>query len=453
MKLVISSCLAAGWLASIAWLAGGVAASATQLVPRGTGAEVLARPTAITAAPSRPAARSGSTRAPQQPATASSRNADGSDADDPRLAGTFTGRVLGPDGKPVGGAKIFIVPDDAKLKAIGPVRALTDADGRFSFDAPDMTFRSLDGLPARRQGLLFATHEGYAPDWITTWGHQPEARQRLNTPVKQAEYTLRLAKNDVTIHGRLFDPDGQRLAGARVRLTELMVPLKFDLNAHLERESHMTSMNSSDYERTLTRVKLLPGATVEAFTDAAGRFVMSGLGRDRLAVLVVSAPNVVVTTLTMMTRLGRDVETRLDENGKPTQTIYGAGFILRLKQGRTLAGIVRDHDTHKGIPGMWVGPSSEPMKGFSEGEYPRTTDKDGRFTIAGLDPSVSRWEITAVPQPGMLYTITSVPVDEKSDVLIEPQRGIPFRLKLTDEQGQPVLARSEEHTSELQSPC
>ena len=112
---------------------------------------------------------------PQQPAPASPRNAAGSDPDDPKLAGTFTGRVLGPDAKPVAGAKIFIVPDEAKLKAIGPVRALTDADGRFSFDAPDMTFRSLDGLPARWQGLLFATHEGYAPDWMTTWGHHPDA--------------------------------------------------------------------------------------------------------------------------------------------------------------------------------------------------------------------------------------------------------------------------------------
>jgi hypothetical protein len=175
MKLIISLCLAAGWLASIAWLAGGVAASATWLVTRGTAPEALGRPTAISAAPSRPDARSVSSRAPQQPAPASPLIAAGSDPDDPKLAGTFTGRVLGPDGKPVAGAKIFIVPDDAKLKAIGPVRAVTGADGRFSFDAPDMTFRSLDGLPARRQGLLFAAHEGYVPDWMTTWGHHPSA--------------------------------------------------------------------------------------------------------------------------------------------------------------------------------------------------------------------------------------------------------------------------------------
>ena len=54
-------------------------------------------------------------------------------------------------------------------------------------------------------------------------------------------------------------------------------------------------------------------------------------------------------------------------------------------------------------------------------------------------------EITAVPPPGELYPITTVPVDEKSEVVIEPQRGIPFRLKLTDEQGQPPLAEVTYH--------
>jgi hypothetical protein len=440
MKLVISLCVAAGWLASIAWLAGGTAASETGLVRGGTAALALPGPIAITAVPSHPAARVVSSRASQQPAPASPTNAAGSDPDDPKLAGTFTGRILGPDAKPVAGAKIFIVPDGAKIKAIGPVRALTGADGRFSFDAPDMTFTSLDGLPARRPGLLFATHEGYAPDWMTTWGQPPDEWRIIRTPVKQAEYTLRLAKNDVTIHGALLDPDGGRLAGARVRLMALMVPTKFDLNAYLESQSDAHSVDSTNHERYLTQPKLLPGATVETFTDTAGRFAMSGLGRDRLAVLEVSAPKGIVTKLTVMTRPGREVETRLAENGKPTQTIYGAGFNLQLKPGRTLTGIVRDRDTHNGIPGMWVGPHGEATMGFSAGEYARTTDKDGRFTIAGLDPSSSRLEITAVPQPGQPYPITTVPANEKSEVVIEPQRGIPFRLQLTDEQGKPPFA-------------
>ena len=129
-----------------------MAASATRLVPRGhhsRSAGAADRNHRGTVPPGRAGV---SSRASQQPAPASTRNAAGSDPDDPKLAGTFTGRVLGPDAKPVAGAKIFIVPDDAKLKAIGPVRAVTDADGRFSFDAPDMTFtesRRAAGAAAR----------------------------------------------------------------------------------------------------------------------------------------------------------------------------------------------------------------------------------------------------------------------------------------------------------------
>jgi beta-lactamase regulating signal transducer with metallopeptidase domain len=435
---------------TIAFLAGGMAASATRLVARGNAAEAPAA-NAVTPLTARVDAKSASSVAPQRPAPAATEITTVSDLEDPKLAGTFAGQVLGPDAKPLPGAKIFIVPDDGKIGAIGPVRAVTDADGRFTFEAPDMTFRNLDGLPARRQGLLFATHEGYAPDWMTTWGHHRDAWRMPGRPSKETEHTLRLARNDVTIRGTLLDPEGGRLAGARVRLAGLMVPKKFDLNAHLEDVSRLTTESrvsfegAKGYERSLTRHKLLPGATVETVTDAAGRFSMPGLGRDRLAVLEVSAPKVIDATLTVMTRLGRDVETRLDRNGKPTEMIYGAGFILQLKPGRTVTGIVRDRETHQGIPGMWVGPHGASLNGLNDGEHPTATDENGRFTITGLDPAVANQEVTAVPQPGTLYPITSSPIDEKSEVLLEPARGIPFRLKLTDEQGRPARAEVTYH--------
>ncbi|MEX2318051.1 MAG: carboxypeptidase-like regulatory domain-containing protein [Pirellulales bacterium] len=90
------------------------------------------------------------------------------DPDDPHLAGHYSGRVIGPDGQALPRARIFILRDHRTNKDIGPVRAETDADGRFEFDAPDMTYPEFDSLPARRQGLLIATADGLAPDWIET---------------------------------------------------------------------------------------------------------------------------------------------------------------------------------------------------------------------------------------------------------------------------------------------
>ena len=69
------------------------------------------------------------------------------DPDDPDQAGHFAGRVLGPDGLPMEGARVMIDPNGRTLTEIGPVRDVTDADGRFAFDAPDMTYNDLDGLP------------------------------------------------------------------------------------------------------------------------------------------------------------------------------------------------------------------------------------------------------------------------------------------------------------------
>jgi hypothetical protein len=70
---------------------------------------------------------------------------------DPKLAGHFSGRVTGPNGQPLGGARVYITPIKSHVSQAGSVRAETGADGRFDFDAPDMTFIDLDGLPARRQ--------------------------------------------------------------------------------------------------------------------------------------------------------------------------------------------------------------------------------------------------------------------------------------------------------------
>jgi hypothetical protein len=70
---------------------------------------------------------------------------------DPKLAGHFSGRVIGPDGQPLSGARVYITPIKSHVSQAGSVRAETGADGRFDFDAPDMTFIDLDGLPARRQ--------------------------------------------------------------------------------------------------------------------------------------------------------------------------------------------------------------------------------------------------------------------------------------------------------------
>jgi hypothetical protein len=232
-----------------------------------------------------------------------------------------------------------------------------------------------------------------------------------------------------------------------------MTPLKRDLGAHLDRQKKGGLFTMTDYERSLYRPQI-PGLTAETRTDAEGRFTLRGLGRDRLAELRVSAPSVVDTTLTVMTRDAPDIGTRPLPDGKPTQIIHGAGFTLQLRPGRTIKGRVIDRDSREPIPGMWVGPLQNALNEFSSSLYPWVTDEKGRFTITGLDPVAlepDNFLVKGNPQqnhnrlivaaaPGLPYQTAWVEAKGNEEVLIECRRGIPFRLKLVDEQGRPVEA-------------
>jgi hypothetical protein len=372
---------------------------------------------------------------PSQPTAAS-------DPDDPKQAGHFAGRVLGPDGRPIAGARLFVVPSESMPSKPGPVRASTGADGRFAFDAPDMTFTEIDGLPGRQECLLIATADGYQPDWVVTWGHVRFGTFRRKAPVKGADVTLRLSRVDVPIHGRLLDQQGQPLAAASVRVSTVWFPPENSLEAHLKKfQAQQGPQWPFDYDKVLKQPAVLPGVASEAIADADGRFQISGLGRDRLVQLEVTAPTVVDTDLIAMTRDSPDVVSK-PELYHP-QVVLGAGFTTRLKPGRTVRGIVRDGQTHAPIPGMWVHAGSAALGVLRGRPCPFSSDAIGRYAVSGIDPAVKDLEVFALPQPGQPYFVTRAVVGEHSGAMIDCPRGIPFRLKLVDEAGMPIEASVE----------
>jgi hypothetical protein len=106
-------------------------------------------------------------------------------------------------------------------------------------------------------------------------------------------------------------PDGRPIAGARVRLASLKIPKQRDLDAYIE---YVTSEDNGrdsgpEFKRFLKLPIPLAGFTQEMRTDADGRFRLSGLGRDRLVELEVSAPSVSDATIAVMTRKMREIGT------------------------------------------------------------------------------------------------------------------------------------------------
>ena len=328
-------------------------------------------------------------------------------------------------------------------------------DGLFRFSAKDLTFTALDGLPARRPGLLIAAAEGYGPDWVPTWGQTGSSFVSHWDPVKGADLTLTLPRDDVPIRGRLLGPDGRPLAGASVRLTGLDVPWKKDLDAHLKKwKSPNSLLMSFDYDRSLNTPGVLPGVTTEAVTDADGRFRLGGLGRERLARLSVRGPGVADTSITVMTREAPDARAR-PQGATEDRVIYGARFTLTLRRGRTVTGVVRDKASGAPLADVWVGPGVQPIAALETSQHPDATDAQGRFALKGLSPDlvelsyarvidmgrVEREQIVlAVPKPGQPYFLAKARVNDAGEAVVDCPRGIPFRLTLRDEAGRPVEA-------------
>src|SRR5581483_4019932 len=112
---------------------------------------------------------------------------------------SYSGRAVGPDGKPVAGANIyfhFITHAAAPM----PVRAVTNAQGRFAFaltpgDVPP-TASAADHDP-RQYGQVVAKADGFTFGW-----------QAVRSP-RAGDLELRLARDDTPVEGRVIDLQGR----------------------------------------------------------------------------------------------------------------------------------------------------------------------------------------------------------------------------------------------------
>jgi hypothetical protein len=312
---------------------------------------------------------------------------------------------------------------------------VTASDGRFRFSAKEMTYTALDGLPARRSGLLIATAEGRGPDSITTPGRAnfivPLSMIRNRTGVEGDEWTLTLTQGDVPIRGRLFDPQGQPLVGATVTLKMLSIPANRDLDEFLG------TINSPDrrpnYERIFEYPAFFPGVTTRAVTGADGRFKLEGLGRDRIAQLGIKGPGIANASIKVMTREDHDFRVGGPNVGPDEDYIYGADFTYQNQPGLAISGVVVDQETGEPLAGVSL---NHTLDWLSD----KTTDARGRFVFEGLSPKEKNITVCAKPKPGQPYLPVATQFKGEGELLLECSKGIPYRLTIRDETGRPVEA-------------
>jgi RNA polymerase sigma factor (sigma-70 family) len=332
-------------------------------------------------------------------------------------------RVLGPDGKPFSGAKLFVFgpePAGAYVKTPALYRSAlsapeppsvseafppTDGDGRGTVRVPTVSTVSSERADSPFQKTIVAIADGLGPDW---WF--------ANAVGPPKEFTIQLVK-DVPIRGRLIDLEGKPAAGVEVHVV-------FTEDRPLELADLVELPKANPRVDTIATKILFgppPGAPAKVKTDKDGRFTLTGLGRDRLVLLRVSGPGLADETIPILTN--PDVDVKECRYGRPMKP----DFVYSLLPTRPLRGTVRDAHSGKAIAGA--------MLREADGRAV-TTDRDGKYELP-VSLRGSEHAILVDPPEGTAYFPSRVVTPGAAgagpltlDVKLQP--GVPIRGRVID---------------------
>jgi RNA polymerase sigma factor (sigma-70 family) len=352
------------------------------------------------------------------------------------------GRVVDPQGRPVTGATVrtaWLRPEDTPVPDVpsGP-------DGRFvarilrsSLGAGDMVNRG-DYTPR-----LAAMAPGFGPGW---------APDVLRADAL-GEVTIKLVEDGPPIDGRILDLEGRPVAGARVEVRRLWFArdeLSWsvetgDLTAWLRRAQDL-GLNEGPWDG----LSALPMANTTATTDRDGRFRLTGIGRERIAELMISGPTIATAQIYAQCHDGPEVRCK-ELQGRPGEqaiVFHARRFGYSAAPTQPIEGVIRDKDTGRPIAGVllrgsvYIGRRSIWAEGVEA-----TSDAQGRYRLTGLNKG-SAYGLFVNPKEGQPYPRAALRVPADSPALepvtfdIALKRAILVRGRVTDRStGRPVWGR------------
>jgi len=351
----------------------------------------------------------------------------------------FQGRVVDPDGRPYPRAKLYLTyVGGAEPDFSLPLRATSDADGRFRFqvETANFEFRHLEPW---RNARVVALAGDFGPGGSDS-----------DLPDAGRELTIRLARDDVPITGRLVDLEGRPVAGAAIQPESISAPTGGDLtpwiNAALAKQ--MTC-----YELDFRYLKLqaplhanFPAAK-KVTTGQDGRFVLRGIGRERVVELRVESPSIRTFGVAALTRAGAPVRVPIFHRRRDPwmKTFYPASLDLSAAPSRPIEGVIRDRVTGQPVAGATI--RSYRLADFDvvNDQLIRTkTDAQGRFRMTGM-PLGNGNEVVVLPAGDQPYLpswqkLPELTIAQPLHLELMLTRGIWAKGRITDAvSGQPVV--------------
>jgi RNA polymerase sigma factor (sigma-70 family) len=276
------------------------------------------------------------------------------------------GRVLAPDGKPKAGAKLLLLSEKGKITALGT----SAADGRFTIAV----------RKEAKDGHLVAQADGTGIDFLDL---------PRGDPKKPMEF--RLVKDRV-IRGQIVTTEGKRAAGVRLAVSNVGVYADNSMDSFLTawKKRHFMSGLPGGVKHIWSGADTL----FTAVTDAEGRFVLRGLGDERLVSLRLSGGGIAEDELWIVNRSGFDPkpynQATIDNIPKGQEhlssrwLLYGPEPSVVAESEKIIRGTVKDADTDKGRPGVLVRLTRREGGDLLRVMPEARTDAQGRYEIRGV---------------------------------------------------------------------
>ena len=255
---------------------------------------------------------------------------------------TIRGQVLKPDGQPAAGAKVFALRNYGTARV--PWRPLATAAA-----GPSGEFELRVVMPSERDGRvgvglwIAARDEGFGMQWIQ-WG----GRRRADASAKPV---LKLVPES-PIHGRVVDWNGKPMSGVRVKVLELTAPQDGDDLAPWLEKIKLGERRATRRQRAFTLPAYDDESQPPIVTDQEGRFLLRGIGRERIARVELRGETMAYAQFDVVTRKIEPITFKSERD--PPDQVFGSDFSYQVSATRPVVGTVRDAATGKPLAGVRI---------------------------------------------------------------------------------------------------